>query len=282
MERIHVPVRYAAWFLFLATALRGSGAELKPKAVEGFDRYVAENESRLQRQESSTRAFLTMDSLPGTERDQAESRLRAGDILVRRRDDTPRLPGALVHHWIGTVFLPGATLQRTLALVQDYDHLPRYYSPEVIRSQLLSHNGNDFRIFMRLRKHKVVTVVLDTEYDVRYGSLDSTHAFSYSRSTRVSEIVGPGEKGEHAVPAGDDHGFMWRLNSYWRFVQRGEGVIVECEAISLTRDAPTGLGWLIEPFVQNIPRESLEFTLRATRNAVVAAGNAQLTAAELR
>jgi hypothetical protein len=62
---------------------------------------------------------------------------------------------------------------------------------------------------------------------------------------------------------------MWRLNTYWRFVQQPDGVLVECEAISLTRDVPTGLGWLIGPFIQNIPQESLQFTLSATRNAVL-------------
>jgi hypothetical protein len=43
---------------------------------------------------------------------------------------------------------------------------------------------------------------------------------------------------------------------------------MECEAVSLTRDIPPGLGWLIKPIVGNLPREALEFTLRATKNAV--------------
>jgi len=40
---------------------------------------------------------------------------------------------------------------------------------------------------------------------------------------------------------------------------------VQCESVSLSRDVPTGLGWLIGPFVTSIPRESLEFTLRTLR-----------------
>jgi hypothetical protein len=46
-------------------------------------------------------------------------------------------------------------------------------------------------------------------------------------------------------------------------------VYVQCEAISLSRDIPAGLGWLIAPFIESIPRESLEFTLRSTRAAVL-------------
>jgi hypothetical protein len=255
--------------LVLLTTQGVWGAELQPQAAQGFDRYIAGSEARIRKQESSPSTFLALDELPAAQRAEAESRLRRGEILIARQDGTPlKLPGALIHDWTGTAFIPGATLSSTLALVQDYDHLQRYYSPEVVGSRLLSRNGDDFRIFMRLRKHKVVTVVLDTEYDVHYGRLDRNHAYSFSRSTQATEIADPGQDNEHALPEGDSHGFLWRLNSYWRFVQYGDGVMVECEAISLTRDVPTGLGWLIEPFIQSLPRESLEFTLRATREAV--------------
>ena len=161
----------------------------------------------------------------------------------------------MIHDWVGTAFLPGATLAQVLALVQDYDHTAEHYRPEVQASRLISREGDDFHISMRLRKHKVVTVLLDTEYDVHYGRLDPQHWYSESRSTRIAEADG------------GDHGFLWRLNSYWRFVQVDDGVIVQCEAISLTRDIPTGLGWMIGPFVSKIPRESLEFTMTRTRAA---------------
>ena len=32
---------------------------------------------------------------------------------------------------------------------------------------------------------------------------------------------------------------------------------------------PAGLGWLIEPFIINIPKETLDFTLQALRKAVL-------------
>jgi len=43
---------------------------------------------------------------------------------------------------------------------------------------------------------------------------------------------------------------------------------MECEAVSLTRDVPLGLGWLITPIIGELPREALEFTMRATKNAL--------------
>jgi hypothetical protein len=159
-------------------------------------------------------------------------------------------------------------VHQVLVVVRDYDHAASYYSPDVLQSRVISQNGNDFRVFMRLRQHKVVTVVLDAEYDIRYGQVDAAHQYSVSRSTRISEIADPGTANERVLAPGQDHGFMWRLNTYWAFEQAKDGVFVQCEAISLTRDIPTGLAWMIAPFVNSIPRESLEFMLNATRTAV--------------
>ena len=138
----------------------------------------------------------------------------------------------------------------------------------MLRSKLIQHNGDDFKVFLRLRETKIVTVVLDTEYDVHYVHLNATRAYSRSYSTRVSEVESAEQPGEHHKPAGNDSGFLWRLNSYWRFQEQDGGVYVQLEAISLTRDIPDGIGWLIRPFVTSIPRESLVFTLSRTRSAL--------------
>jgi len=197
------------------------------------------------------------------------ARLKPGEIVISKQGDKPsEIPGGLIHDWVGTVFIPKATIGQVLSLIQDYDHSSRTYSPDVVQSRLVSHQGDDFQVFMRLKKHKVITVVLDTEYDVHYSRLDAAHQYSISRSTRVSEVADPGTHSERALPAGHDHGFMWRLNSYWAFEQLDDGVVIECEAVSLTRDIPAGLGWMIGPFVNSIPRESLQFTLDATRKAL--------------
>jgi hypothetical protein len=62
---------------------------------------------------------------------------------------------------------------------------------------------------------------------------------------------------------------MWRLNSYWRFEERDGGVYIECEAISLSRGVPMLLSGLMAPIVRQLPRESLEKTLTATRRALL-------------
>ena len=245
-------------------------AAQQPQTTEAFDKYVEKAETRIRQASGKSASFLTIDVLPPTQQNEAIARLRQGEIAIEKQGGTLlQIPGGLIHDWVGTIFIPKATIEHVLTLVQDYDHSAQYYSPDVLQSRLLSHHGDDFHVFLRLRKQKVVTVVLDTEYDVHYGHLDTAHQYSFSRSTRISEVADPGSTSEHALPAGHDHGFMWRLNSYWAFEQDGDGVLVECEAISLTRDIPAGLGWMIGPFVNSIPRESLQFTLEATRKAVV-------------
>jgi hypothetical protein len=85
---------------------------------------------------------------------------------------------------------------------------------------------------------------------------------------KIAEVENPGKRDEHEMPPGMGHGFLWKLDTFWRFQQRDGGTWIECEAISLTRDIPTGLGWLIEPIIRSLPRESLENTLRETANAL--------------
>jgi hypothetical protein len=237
--------------------------------TEAFDSYIALAEQRITQARGKSNSFLMLDSYPAPQREKMMSRLQNGQVVIEKQGSTPaNVPGGLIHDWVGTILIPKVTVAQVLALVQDYDHSARNYAPDVMKSRLISRSGDDFKVFLQLKKHKVITVVLDTDYDVHYGRLDFAHQFSLSRSIRVSEVANPGTPEEHVLPAGRDHGFMWRLNSYWAFEQVDEGVLVECEAVSLTRDIPSGLGWMIGPFVNSIPRESLEFTLEATRKAI--------------
>ncbi len=123
-------------------------------------------------------------------------------------------------------------------------------------------------VYLRLKQTDVITVVFDTEHDVRYFRLDAVRAHSRSYSTRITELEHAGERNERDLPPDKDHGLLWRLDSFWRFEQRDGGVYVECEAISLTRNIPLGVGALVGPFVESIPRASLELTLRETRDVL--------------
>jgi hypothetical protein len=153
-------------------------------------------------------------------------------------------------------------------MVQDYNRHKDVYKPEVIDSRVISHTGNDFHIYLRLLKKKVITVVLNSEHEVTYTPIDKTRWRSVSRTTKIAEVDKAGKPDEREKPPGTGEGFLWKLNSYWRFEERDGGTWLECEAISLTRDIPTGLGWIVQPIIRDLPRESLANTLRLTRAAL--------------
>ena len=115
----------------------------------------------------------------------------------------------------------------------------------------------------------MVTVVLDTEHDVNYFRDSPTRAHSRSSAIRIAEVENPDGPNEKEKEPGDNQGFLWKMETWWRLQEKDGGVYVQNHVVSLTRDLPTGLGWLIEPFITSIPKESLEFTLRATRKAVL-------------
>ena len=180
---------------------------------------------------------------------------------------TVAVPDGLVHDWVGAVFVPGATLEKTIAVMQGYDH-KEDYRPEVMTSRVLSREGNDFKVYMRLLKKKVITVVLDTEHDIHYDAIDKTRWRSRSRTIKVAEVEHAGKRDETTKPPGRGEGFLWQLYTYWRFEERDGGTWIECRAVSLTRDVPTGIGWIVNPIIRDLPKESLENTLRQTRVAV--------------
>lgn len=248
----------------LASPANVSASDLKPETVKAFDDYIRRTEARLRDQVSNGR-FLWVDQESGR-----QQQLREAKILTEPlgQESEHKVPNGLVHDWMGAIFLPGATVERVIRLVQDYEHHAEIYRPEVVGSRVIEHHGGDYRVFLRLKKKKVLTVVLNTEHAVHYERLDETSWQSRSYSTRIAEVENAGKSSERELPVGQGHGFLWRLDSFWRFQERDGGVYVECEAISLTRDVPTGLGWLIDPIVRELPRESLIHTLQATHNAL--------------
>ncbi|MBI4164636.1 MAG: hypothetical protein HY508_02755 [Acidobacteria bacterium] len=252
------------------------GAELKPATSEAFERYARATEARIDRELARPDAFLYTEGLPAPRRDAVRAMLKRGEVYMERlqmRDSSSKdmkAPDALIHHWLGAAFIPCVTLQQTLELVQDYDRHQDIYKPEVVRSKLVSRKGPDFKIFYRLRKKKVRTVTLNTDHEVHYTLLSAQRTVSRSYTTRIQQVSDADTPQEHEEPVGKDSGYLWRLYSYWRFEERDGGVYIECESISLTRDIPFGFGWLVKPFVMDIPEESLQMTMGSTRRALLA------------
>ena len=257
-----------------------AAADLRPQTVAAFDRYVAETEKQREASLTSTSPFLWVESQPTEGRKVGIEQLRAGAFVIERMQTTHDgrkidVPDGIIHHWLGAVFVSGASLDQAVALLQDYDRHAQIYAPAVARSKLLARDGDSFRVFLRFFMKKVITVVVDGEHQARFTRLGPDRAYGRIVSTRLNEVEDPDTPKERQMPVGRDGGYLWRINSYWRFFERDGGTYIQCETITLSRGIPIGLGWLVGPFVNSIPRESLEFTLTTTRKTLLPPVNAQ-------
>ena len=266
VQRLRNASHLVLWMIITAIPFPSS-AEPAPAAVADFNSYIASVESRLDQQHRSPGTFIASIA-------QNQARLRRGELTIERL--TPShgedLPGAMLHHWRGTAFAPGATAQDFERLMKNFNAYPQRFAPQIVTARLLSQQADHYQAVMRVRQKHVITVVMDTTYDITFAQLDPQHGYSISRSTRISEIQSPGTDQERPLKPGEEHGLLWRLNTYWSYEERDGGLYMQIESVSLTRSIPTGLGWVIGPFVQSIPRESLEFTLRSVCNALRKSG----------
>lgn len=242
---------------------RAAAVQPTEKATEAFDSYISQVEARLAQQHQSTTAFLAPEDW---------ERLQSGEPVIEQVNPPggPELPGAMLHHWRGTAFVAGAKAADFEQLMKDFSGYPNLYAPQVLQAKVISDQNKDFEVTMRIRQKHVITVVLDTAYDITFGRLDAERGYSLSRSTRISEIESPDSPNERALGPDKDHGFLWRLNTYWSYEERDGGLYMQIESVSLSRSIPAGLAWAVKPFVESVPRESLEFTLKATCNALSA------------
>jgi hypothetical protein len=260
-----------------ATAIFLLGLRLSPAALpsqpaeRAFESYIAKLEGRLARQHANPDHYTAVLSRPRPMRTDAERQILAGDVLVERVNlGSWPVDGGLLHHSRAAAFVPGASPQDMLALLRDYNHLALYYSPEVVSSHVLANDGPVATVAMRLKKQQLISVVLDGEFQVDSKLAGGSRGYSFSRSTHIWQIDRPGKVGERRLAEGEGDGFLWRLNSYWSFEKWRDGLVIECEAVSLTRAVPPGLGWLIAPIIGTLPRDSLQFTLTATKSALAA------------
>ena len=262
------------WAVLLCLALGGvsavRAADLQTDTVAAFDRYVAATERQLA---APGQPFLWVDQQPAAERQKMLESLTRGGLVMEKlttRDGTRTIdvPHGAIHHWLGVVFVPGATLSSSVALLQDYNRHHEVYQPNVADSRTLSRDGDRFKVRLRFFMKKIITVVVTSDHDAQFVHDGPDRVSSRIRSTRIAEIENPGTPHERELPEGHDGGYLWRLNSYWRFMARDGGVYIQCESVTLTRDIPTGFGWLVGPLVTSIPRETLTFTLETTRRAL--------------
>jgi hypothetical protein len=252
---------------FVAVSFAGSAAlgaaTLKPESVAAWTVYVDATERRIADETSRGDRFLSTD----LEADSASRRraLTNGRILVDEVEtigsdgDGIDVPSAMLHHWRGAVFIPGASLDQMLEELGT--GAPGAKQEDVLESKVLSRTPDSTRIFLRVQRKKFVTVVYNTEHLVRFERYGTKRASSRSTATRIAEVENANSTDERELTPGQDRGFLWRWNAYWRYEQVPGGVIAECESVSLSRGIPAVLRLLVGRLIRSTAEESMERTL---------------------
>ena len=247
-------------------------AELKPDTAAAFDRYVRAMEVRMD-EDTGRDQFLVVDRLPDARRTEAYAQLKNGQVYIEamsaREGDRPiKVPSGLIHHWAGVIFIPKATFSEVTEVLRDYDCHEETYKPQIRKSKLIERNGDESKIYFQFFNHSIVTVILNANFDVRDTRFGSGRFQTVSRSTRIAEVENPDSPKEHEKTVGNDHGYLWRLYTYWRIEEKDGGVYVQNESVSLSRTVPVLLAFVVNPLVKSIPRNVLIHLLTDTRNAV--------------
>lgn len=264
-------------FLLEAGPAKLNAAQLESKTLVAFNRYVQQIEAQMKRDRDEPGKFLYIDSLPVSEKSQIQAQIQRGDVYLAEihpknaAGHTLHIPDGWAHHWFAVMYIPGATIEETLGVLEDYNRYQQLYKPEIVRSRILERNGNHFLVYARLQKKTPwLTVTLDMDSDVNYFVSDSKRAYMISHSTRIMQVDNAGRPDEHVDPPGQGSGYLWAMDSYWRLEQKRGGVIAEWESVALSRNPPFALGWIIRPFIRGAVRSTVQSMMLRTRAAIQA------------
>jgi len=247
---------------FPSAVFAGPGTD----AVNGWKAYTAKVDARFEGA-SNTGTFFILDTPAG--KGGWRDAVKKGSVAMTEFE-TPSISGGKIHHWVGAVFVPGARLEEVVGRLRKNAGSEADSYDDVLASRLVSANGDRIVVFMKLRRESIITVTYNTEHDVEYRRLGSARAASRSVATRIAEIAAAGTPREREKAPGDDNGFLWRLNAYWRYEQTDGGVLIECESVSLSRSIPIVLRPFVTSTVDGIARESLDKTLQSVRSFLTA------------
>jgi putative flippase GtrA len=212
-----------------ASALPASASELTSETLTAWSRYVARAESRHDNPQWPIDARL----------DQPDG-------------DTTGVPGGRIHRWRSATLIRGTTVDAVVRALT-YPGTPPPQD-DILEARVLNRSDESLHVYLKLVRRTLMTVTYDTEHRMTFHRYGPGLATSRSVATRIAEVDGR------------DRGFLWRLNSYWRYVQVGDDVRVELESISLSRDVPAILKPVAGPIINRIGRESLMNTLNALRS----------------
>lgn len=250
----------------LLTASSAYPAELKPETLAAWSNYLRQQTLDVQKRANQRASFLWIDSSP-----KRRSQIRSGAILTVPADgQTPqRIAGGLIHHWIAATFIPHVRIEDVTAIMRDYTRYKDYYRPGVEASTIITSMDNKDEFDILLANRSVLSKTsLQGNYVCEYTRVSDKRWYDVCLTRQLQEIKDFGKPDEMRLAPDHGTGYIWRLYSTSRLEECDGGVILEVEAVALSRDVPGSLHWLVSPIIRRISQESLQKTMSETVAAV--------------
>ena len=242
--------------MVILTAAPLAAATLSEHTLEAWNEYVRLTEERIDRELRSSQGFLAQDFQVAHKAAADRKAVLSGNIVVTRiksfngNGGKIRVPRGTIQHWRGAVFIPRVSLALVLARLRN-PPLDKDHQEDVLEARILERRDDVIRLYLKLVRSNIVTATYNTEHLVHYRRHSGCQASSRSIAIKIAELEHTNTPAEREKPEGVDRGFLWRLNSYWRYQQVNEGVLVECESLSLSRKIPFILVPVVRPPCQS-------------------------------
>jgi hypothetical protein len=214
---------------------------LEPATLQAFETYVAQFQRNVAAPYAQS-GKLWIDS------DSHNNAFAAGKTVVEPRENTD-IAGGSIHHFSGVIRIAGGSIADVRHIMQDYPNYPKYFKPDVGKgSGLLEPDSSPadehYTSHISLIQSTLwVAVSYDCVYDPHYRLYDPHRWASESAAASVKEWRDPKDASHGYYPEGDDHGFLWRTNTFWFVRESNGGVDVELDSMTLSRPIPTGFAW---------------------------------------
>jgi len=257
-------------------AAPAEAADLRPETVKAWNGYIASREKQIAAELNSSKGFLVMDFQDPKDAAAERRAVLSGEVSVKRMGPAEgkgdvQISGGTIHHWRGVVFVPNVPFEFAMNRIR-HPELETEMQEDVLESRVLERTSSDeYRLFLKLKRTQIITVVYNTEHLVHFKKHGDDKHSSSSAAVKIAEVERSDGVAEREKPEGSDNGFLWRMNSYWRYQKVPGGILVECESITLSRSIPFLLEGLARPLINNVAGESMERTLRELRERLVKA-----------
>lgn len=260
--------RSAVLQLLIIFAAVGSSyaAELDQQALVAWENYTAIVTVHMHERLTAKSPFLWVDEDP-----MRRQRLNSGEIVTSPlgTNHPMSVPHGLIHHWIGAVFIPGATIEDLGAVVGDYERYSAIYRPALVKAELLESGGDEQKFsILWVQRVLLVTAAFYTELDSNYVALNRRQGYMNLYTTRIQQIEHYGQSDEQRLAPDEGNGYVWRLATFARFEERDNGLYLELEAVALSGELSGAVRFLLEPLISRLPRQLLSSKLEQTRQAI--------------